>query len=151
MRRILTLCAAAMTLAACSRPQPAGADHNTTIVIPGANGASTVIGNQTPTNLPAYVKVFPGAKVMASLSTPKGGMLVLDVAAPPEAVLDFYKKGATDAGMTSGLDTWAMGNDTSHTGAHAVVFSKEGTEQSLSATVESSDGTTKATLLYGAS
>jgi tripartite-type tricarboxylate transporter receptor subunit TctC len=156
MRTTLALCAAALALAACGRPQTSSSngDRNVTIVVPGANGGSVVVGNQLPANLPAYVKIYPGAKVTASTTSPGGGVLVLESSAAPETVMDFYKQAATSAGLKSSLDSWAMG-DAQHSGAHVVMFGEPGATgssgKSLTATVESKDGATKIGLMYGAS
>ena len=81
-------------------------------------------------------------------------MLVLESSAAPEAVMDFYKQAATDAGLKSSLDSWAMG-DAQHSGAHVVMFGEPNASgsggKSLTATVESKDGATKIGLMYGAS
>jgi tripartite-type tricarboxylate transporter receptor subunit TctC len=151
MRWTTALAATVLMLGACEKPAAtSSSDHNVTIVVPGANGGSVVIGNQAPANLPAYVKVFPGAKVTASTTTPKGGVLVLEVNAPPEAVMDFYKKSAADAGLTSTLDSWSM-EGSQHTGAHVVMFGVQGGSKSLTATVEAKGGATKVGLMYGQS
>jgi tripartite-type tricarboxylate transporter receptor subunit TctC len=150
MRATTAFVATVLMLGACGRPATTSSDHNVTIVAPGANGGSVVIGNQAPANLPGFVKIFPGAKVTASTATSKGGVLVLEVNAPPEAVMDFYKKSAADAGLTSTLDSWSMGG-APHTGAHFVMFGVQGGAKSLTATVEAKDGATRVGLMYGES
>lgn len=152
MRSTTTLAATVLLLGACQKPAAAtsGGDHNITIVAPGANGGSVVIGNQAPANLPSFVKIFPGAKVTASTATPKGGLLVLEANAPPEVVMDFYKKSAADAGLTSTLDSWSMGG-APHTSAHFITFGAPGGTKSLTATVEAKGGATKVGLIYGES
>jgi hypothetical protein len=147
MRVTLVICAAVLALGACSRPAPSQT-KNVSITIPGANGASTVIGNQTPQNLPSFVQVYPGAKVTASMVSPNGGVLVMETAAPPDQVMNFYKQLATSQGFVAGLDSWSMGQQ--QTGAHVVMFSVPGTQKSLTASVEAKTGeTTKVGLTYG--
>ena len=54
-------------------------------------------------NLPSFVSVYPGAKVMTSATgtsaTGTGGTLVLEIKASPAEVLGFYKQKATSAGF----------------------------------------------------
>ena len=148
MRATTALAATVLMLGACGRPVTSSSDHSVTIVaLLGGNGGSVVIGNQPPANLPDFVRVFPGAKVATSVATPRGGVLVLEVNAPSEAVMDFYKKSAADAGLTSTLDSWSMG-DAPHTGAHFVKFGMPNGSKTLAATVESSGGATKVELMY---
>jgi len=153
MRVTGTLAAVALALSACGKAPVVGAEHNVTVVVPGQNGATAVVGNQVPQNLPAFVKIYPGARVAASTSTPKGGMLVLEVNAPSEAVMDFYRKAAADAGMASSVDSWTIGG-APHTGPHMVMFgmhSGSAGGKTLTATVEGKGGATKVELLYGVS
>jgi tripartite-type tricarboxylate transporter receptor subunit TctC len=147
MRATTALAATVLMLGACGKPATTSSDHNITIVAPGANGGSVVIGNQAPADLPDFVRVFPGAKVATSVATPRGGVLVLQVNAPPETVMAFYKQSATDAGLTSTLDSWTMGG-APHTGAHFVKFGMPNGSKTLAATVESSGGATKVELMY---
>jgi hypothetical protein len=104
-----------------------------------------------PANLPDYVKVYPGGVITAVMdNSGHGGVIAFDVGDPPEKVLDFYKGVAASAKLTNTMDSWQMGNNAPHEGAHVVMFSQDGTRRSLSTTVEVKDGKTHVGLLYGA-
>jgi hypothetical protein len=147
-RLVPALCLAVLALAACEKPRPANADHNVTIVVPGANGGSITVGDVTPTNLPPYVKVFPGAKVTASTTSAQGGLLALETHASPDAVIDFYKQSASDAGLPLQMDSASMAGGQ---GSHIVVFGGDRAHETLTATVTAEGGVTKVALLYGQS
>jgi hypothetical protein len=63
----------------------------------GASGAMTY---------PAYAPAFPGAKVMSTISASgkPGGMVIFHADAAPAAVVAFYKKAATGAGLADLLN-----------------------------------------------
>ena len=142
------LCLATLALTACEKPRPANADHNVTSVVPGANGGSITVGDVTPANLPPYVKVFPGAKVTASTTSAQGGLLALETHASPDAVIAFYRRSASAAGLPLQMDSSAMGGGQ---GSHIVVFGGESVHKTLTATVTAEGGVTKVALLYGQS
>jgi len=75
--------------------------------IHSSDGKSTVDintnGGASVGNLPSFVSVYPGAKVMTSATgtsaTGTGGTLVLEIKASPAEVLGFYKQKAAGAGF----------------------------------------------------
>ncbi len=151
MKKLTAVALAAIALAACGKP----AGKTTQITIPGANGQSVVIGNVAPENLPAFVKLYPGAKVTASTTTPKGGLVTMETNDTPDKVIDFYKQGAAGAGLTVQMDSSAMGGQSA---SRVVVFgppetngTTPSTGNSLTATVTVENGVTKVGLLYGES
>lgn len=139
MKRILIAAAAVLALAACSR----GGDLN--------HGGSVKIGDSTiskqlPSNLPDYVKIYPGATVTAVMNNgAQGGIIAFDVGDSPDAVVNFYRKAAQDAKLTQSTDT------SSSTGSHVIMWTQEGTKRSLMTTVDLKQGKTHVGLLYGAS
>lgn len=147
MRWTTPLVATVLMLGACEKPAvTTTSDHNVTIVVPGANGGSVVIGNVTPANLPGFVQVMPGAKVTASTTAPKGGMLAMETAAPMDAVIGFYRKSATDAGLSLQMDSAAA------PGTHTIMFAGKTPQESLTATVDGKDGgVTKVVVIYALS
>jgi len=134
-----------LALAACSK----GGDinHGGSISV---NGGKTTLSKTLPTNLPSYVKIYPGAVITAVVQNQgAGGIIAFDVTDPPETVMDFYKKDAADAKLGDGIDSWALNKD--HAGGHVVMWNGSGDKRSLTTTVEVKDGKTHVGLVYGAS
>jgi hypothetical protein len=146
---IATIAAAALLLAACGRHQEES--RTVTITAPGGNGTATVtIGSVAPSNLPAFVKVFPGAKVTAATTVPGGGVLAMETNAAPEAVMDFYKKAASDAGLPVMMDS-AIAGASGSGASHLIQFGGESVHKSLQVNAQAQNGVTKIAVLYGAS
>jgi hypothetical protein len=130
MRLIITFAALAMLgLIACKPPEPSitvkdpntgediklstkDKDGNKTITINSTEGKGTVSisgDGAPPTNMPAYLPNYPGAKYMASFTTDmaavaqsgegKGGMATFTTPDSQDKVLAFYKDALTKAGM----------------------------------------------------
>jgi len=140
MRALLIAGAAALALTGCSdsrrNPEP--------------NGAKTVVDTaQPPATLPSYLKPYPGARILKSLSNRRGGLLVMEANAPAERVMEFYKAEAAQAGLRSRLDSRKIGLGL-HIGPHVVVFSAAGKGR-FSASVEARKDVTKVDLVYAAS
>jgi len=142
MRAILMLGTAGLALAlmGCARSGGASGEGQ-------ATAPSQVSVGGSPANLPAFVKIYPGARVTHSATNARGGVLVLETSAPPEAVMDYYKQAAIEAGLKPGLDSWAISG--ARSGAHVVMFGGAG-KRSLGATVESKGGVTEVGLVYEA-
>src|SRR4051812_20651814 len=97
MRRVLVISASVLALAACGRAQ---VKHDGTAVFHGRDGSTMTVGHNLPTNLPGYLKAYPGATIKSSLdSGPNGGVLVMETSAAPDAVVAFYKQAAASAGL----------------------------------------------------
>jgi hypothetical protein len=144
----MIIAAAALTLAACGqRHQANGAGSGASVVVPGANGASVTMGTSLPTNLPDWVKVYPGATVTTTTTAPGGGLIGMQTSAAPDAVAAFYKQAATASGFTTAMDS----SSAAASGAnHVLVFTKDGTpKESLDATITTENGSTKIAILYG--
>ncbi len=120
MRRIAVFAFAALALASC------GKSDEKTVVVNDKGDKVTVSGNgqqfsvksddgKTTVNvntsgvtsdlhLPAYVSVFPGAKVVSSANgmgtNGNGGMVLIETNAAPADVVAFYKKQGAAAGLT---------------------------------------------------
>ena len=120
MRKALILAAAALALAACGKKtatsEAVSVNQNGTTIIrmdggKEGGGQTATLGTALPANLPAYVKVYPGGTVASSVTgtsgNSKGGMIVYQTAAAPDAVLGFHKKAAADAGLKLEADTAA--------------------------------------------
>jgi len=61
--------------------------------------------------LPAFVSVYPGAKVVSMVAgNNQGGTLVMETEAAPAEVIGFYKQKAAGAGFTQTLDANDSGN-----------------------------------------
>jgi hypothetical protein len=139
MRTLLIAGAAALALTGCSagrNPEPSRAK-------------ATVDSAQPPANLPIYLKPYPGARILKSMSNRRGGLLVMEADAPAEKVMEFYKAEAAQAGLRSRLDSRKIGLGL-HIGPHVVVFSAAG-KGHFSASVASGKGVTKVDLVYAAS
>jgi hypothetical protein len=76
-------------------------DGNSTVEV-NANGVSA------SSNLPAFVNVYPGAKVVSSVSGGgdhgSGGTVAFETGAAPATVIGFYKQKAAASGFTQNLD-----------------------------------------------
>jgi hypothetical protein len=146
MRSLIIVAACALAVAACNR----GADlsHGGKITLKAADGTTATVSKQLPANLPDYAKVYPGAKVTASMANQRGGILAYEVAAPPEAVMAFYKSAAAQAGLSNQMDSWAYAAEKS--GAHVIMFSDpNGSQRAMSASVKAEGDVTKVGLTYG--
>jgi hypothetical protein len=138
MRALLIAGAAALALTGCS-------DSRRT-----SKSAETVVeAAQPPANLPSYLKPYPGARILKSLSNRRGGLLVMEANAPAESVMEFYRAEAAQAGLRSRLDSRKVGLGL-HIGPHVVVFSAAGKGR-FSASVEARKDVTKVDLVYAAS
>jgi len=144
MKTVAILALAALALAGCGRR---GAESNSTkLVLHGQNGETAVIGKGAPSKMPAYAPLFPGAKITSSMDMgDKGGIVTYTVSAPPQAVIDFYKKAAAGAHFDSTMD---MSNNPG-AGAKVIMFSQTGSKRSLTASAEPSPDGTKVGLTYG--
>ena len=75
-----------------------------------SNGNSTVEVNTNGVNvsgrLPAFVNIYPGAKVISSVNGGNGGggTVAFETGAAPAAVIGFYKQKATASGFQQNLD-----------------------------------------------
>ena len=141
MRTLLIAGAAALALTGCS-----DSGRN-----PESNRAKAAVDGSTepPANLPAYLKPYPGARILKSMSNRRGGLLVMEADAPAEKVMEFYRAEAAQAGLRSRLDSRKIGLGL-HIGPHVVVFSAAGRGH-FSASVEPAKGVTKVDLVYAAS
>ncbi|HEX7760152.1 MAG TPA: hypothetical protein VF459_11660 [Caulobacteraceae bacterium] len=134
-----------LALAACSRS--GDLNHGGSVSL---DGGKTVVSKRLPTDLPSYVKVYPGAVVTAVVDNKdQGGLIAYDVSDPPETVMDFYKKSASDAKFTTTTDSWSLNQD--HNGAHVIMWNGAETKRSMMTTVEVKDGKTHVGVMYGAS
>ena len=105
MRGIIIVTAAlALSLTACGKtekqqPKPG---PNFSINMPGAKAS---IGSTAPSNLPAYVEIFPGAEVVAAFtgfdSNQAAGTMTLKTKAEVQEVVDFYKKSMAKNGLAA--------------------------------------------------
>jgi hypothetical protein len=139
--------AAVLALGACGprvEQAPGGA-----ITVHGEGGQSVVVGHAAPANLPPYAQIYPGGNVVSSVTAgdTRGGLVVYDVAASPDAVADFYRKAATGAGLTSTMDSAqsSLGGK-----AHVLMFNQQGTRRNLMVSVDAKPGArTKVAITYG--
>lgn len=121
MRRVLVFAVSLLALAACGPKVQVKSDGSA--VIHDKDG-STIAYNTgggvkaPPAHMPPYLKIFPGAQIKSTIDTGKsGGMLSMETAATPEAVVDYYKKEAATAGLEVQMD---MNNE----GGHSVLFAE---------------------------
>lgn len=140
MRAVLIAAAAALALSGCGAPTPSADSHRS---------KPTVVSAQPPTNLPAYLKAYPGARVLKSVSNQRGGVLLMETDAAPDTVIDFYKAAASQAGLHGRFDSKKVGFGI-RIGPHVVVFSAAHKGR-FTASAEAKHGVTKVDLLYAAS
>lgn len=143
MRRVLVIAASVLALAACGRAQ---VKHDGTAVIKGHDGAVTTVSRNAPTNLPPYLKLYPGGAVKSSLdSGAKGGIVVVETSASPDQVVDFYKKEASAAGLQVEIE-----NNSGD--AHVVMFNEPsgGKKNFTVSATKQPDGKTNIGLTYNA-
>ncbi len=151
MQRIFVAVAvgAALTLTACGKKDDktvysdgkntvtasSSGDHMT---ITGANGEKVEFGSGASAKLPAYLPLFPGAKITASFSGQgkdgAGGVVSFHTSAAPADVIAFYKQKAVAAGMAD-----AMNMETGGTMMYAANNEKAKTQLSVTAT-KAADG-----------
>lgn len=102
-------------------------------------------GQNVPVDLPAGFKVFPDARVVSnttfSQSDSKGSLVILESDADPDAMADYYRKQAEDAGIKIELEMSVNG------GKMIGGQSEGGTTFSFNASRE--DGVTAAQLMVG--
>lgn len=164
MRAYLLPLACVLVLAGCDRQK-----NEHTVTISGSNGATVTMsgnnehftvkdanGNATvdvnssggaaPSNLPAYVSVYPGAKVQSSVvgsgTTGTGGSIAIQASASIADVLAFYKKQAASAGFAETMNL-QTGGTTMFTAA-----SKD-SKKSIQVIASSADGGTHAQITWG--
>ena len=148
MKTAIISLGAALALTACGPRTEVG--PNGTVTVHGDNGQAVTIGKQVPANMPAYAPIYAGASVASTMGSASGGVVVYTVQAPPDSIVDFYKKAATGAQLTAQFDSSSMnGANAAH---RVLMFGQPGSKRSLSVTVEpQSNGLTKVGLIYGAS
>jgi len=148
MKTAIISLGAALALCACGPRTEMGPGG--TVTVHGDNGQAVTIGKQLPANMPAYAPLYAGASVVSTMGSSTGGVVVYNVQATPDSIVDFYKKAATGAQLIAQLDSSSMNGSNS---AHRVLmFGQSGSKRSLSVTVEpQSNGLTKVGLIYGAS
>ena len=139
MRGLLLASAAALALASGGSPAQRGEAERARPI---------AVSAQAPANLPGYLKVYPGARILKSMSNRRGGMVMMEANAPAETVMDFYRAAAAEAGLRTRLDSHKLGFGI-HIGPHVVVFSAAGKGR-FSASVEAKKGVTKVDLVYAA-
>jgi hypothetical protein len=117
MRRVLVFAVSLFALAACGPHVSRHADGSTSIQ--GKDGTVVTVnqgGQNPPSHMPAYLKVFPGSAIKSTIDTGKtGGMMTMETSAAPDDVVNFYKGEAKTAGLEVQMD---MNNE----GNHAVLF-----------------------------
>ncbi len=81
-------------------------DGTQTVTVTDNKGTQiAVAGPGATANMPGYAPLFPGATVLTTVTAPdKGGMVAFKTNATQEAVIAYYKKAATVAGMTDILN-----------------------------------------------
>ena len=137
MRAILVAGAIALAVSGCGAPVQ-GTDAQ--------RAKPVVINAQPPANLPRYLAVYPGARIVKSVSNARGGMVIMETDAGADTVVDFYRAAAARAGLRSRFDSRKLRLGI-RIGRHVVVFSAAGKGR-FSASVEEKRGLTKVDLLY---
>jgi len=164
MRALSILCVVAVALpaAACGKKE----EKNVTVTTPEGNvtmsqsggkftvnadnGKSSVTiasnGAASAASVPAYVSVYPGAKVVSTVvgagNGNGGGMVVYTTSAAPEDVIAFHKKLAEGAGLAQ-TATMNMQGTLSYTA------SDEKTKRTMQVTVtKNGDGATQAEAVW---
>jgi hypothetical protein len=146
VRPLIILAIAASALAGCHRGD---VDHGGKVTLRAADGVTATLSKQLPGNLPPYAKVYPGAKITASMANTRGGILAYEVAAPPETVLNFYKAAAAETNLVAQLDSWNYPHEASE--GHVISFGDpNATQRAMSASVKVEGGVTRVGLTYGA-
>lgn len=143
MKTAIISLGAALALCACGPKTEVSSSG--TVTVYGDNGQAVTIGRQPP----AYAPIYAGASVVSTMGSATGGVVAYTVQAPPDAIVDFYKKAAAGAQLTGQFDSSSMNGAS---GAHRVLmFGQTGSKRSLSVTVEPQpNGLTKVGLIYGA-
>jgi hypothetical protein len=119
-------------------------DHMT---IAGANGEKFEFGSGTKvtSRLPAYLPLYPGAKVNASYfgsgADGAGGVVTLETHASPAEVIAFYKPKVTAAGMAQTMSA-EMGTTTTF------AASNDAKKESVSISATRADGSTTVQLTW---
>jgi hypothetical protein len=85
------------------------ADGSTT-TLTGASGPSATFGaGATATQLPDFLPLYPGAKVLSSINAPQAGMqggsVAFETNASPAEVVTFYKQKAAAQGLAETLSS----------------------------------------------
>lgn len=143
MRTVLVASAMLLALGACSK---SGVHREgDTVTVTSEDGTKATIGAAAPSHLPDYVKVYPGAKVTASVDNGVAGTLAMEVSDPPDKVLDFYRHQAEAAKLSSTTEI----NQTGQGGGHMMVFTDPGGKRTLSVTAQVTDGKTQVGVTYG--
>ncbi len=162
MRAYLLPLACVLALASCDRNK-----QEKTVTVTGNGGTMTVSGNGehfsvkdasgkqtvdinangvTPTNLPDYVPVYPGAKVQSSVvgagDKGNGGSIVIQTNASIADVVAFYKQKAAASGFSETMNMASAGT-TMFTAASS---DKKKTIEVIAST---SDGATHAQIVWG--
>jgi hypothetical protein len=143
MRRVLVIGVCVLALAACGRTQ---VKSDGTAVIHGKDGSTVTVGHNAPTNLPPYLKLYPGGAVKSTLdSGAKGGIVVVETSDAPERVIDFYKKEAAAAGLQVELENTSGDS-------HVVMFNEAGggKKNFTASATKQPDGKTNIGLTYNA-
>jgi hypothetical protein len=96
----LTLLLAAVALAACgpSADREKAAREGVAILRPRTDG-------QLPSNMPAYLAVYPGARVTSTVDAgSRGGTVSFEAPATADQVAAFYRQRAAAAGLRQATD-----------------------------------------------
>jgi hypothetical protein len=85
------------------------------VVMHAGEGGSAVSidsgGVDVSSKLPAFVSVYPGARVVSLVAgNAQGGSMTLEAKAAPDAVIGFYKQNAEGAGLKQTLSANDAGN-----------------------------------------
>jgi hypothetical protein len=139
LRRIWIAAAAVLALAACSKP-------GKSVAVTTKEGEKVTVGEGAgPSHMPDYVKLYPGAKVLASVDNGAAGTISMESQDAPDKVLAFYRQQAAGAKLTSVTEV----NESGAGGGHMLVFTGEGGKPTLSVTAQASDGKTTVGVTYG--
>ena len=163
MRAYMLPLACVLVLAGCDRQK---SEH--TVTVAGSNGTVTMSGDSghytvkdangsqtlevnasgggTPSNLPSYVSVYPGATVQSSVigAGPQGngGSIAIQTSASIADVVAYYKKQTASAGFSETMNMQS-GATTMFSAA-----SKD-SKKSIQIIASASDGGTRAQIIWG--
>jgi hypothetical protein len=101
-RDLLLGIGAGLALAACQRREEQGKAAPAVVILQADTSG------RLPTNLPAYLQVYPGGRVTASTDAgPRGGTVRFVAEATPAQVAEFYAGKAREAGLHATTDVTA--------------------------------------------
>ncbi len=150
MRLVIAIAAvAALSLTACGK-EPEEARPGVTVnadgyTVKSADGSATITAGSgaasaAGANLPDFAPLYPGGKVEGAIAgvtsennAAQGGSVIFFTTAAPRQVVDYYRKKAESAGLSTQMDNdmgqalmFAASDDATKRGLQVIVGAKDG-------------------------